>query len=90
MKSLSQTTQFARDVRRMWRRGKDPAKLKAVVETLARGGILDEKHRDHPLLGPWKRCRDCHIEPDWVLIYSVDAHSLRLERTGGHSDLFKR
>ena len=90
MKRLSQTAQFARDVRRMRRRGKDLEKLKVVVRTLALGERLDPKYRDHGLVGPWKHCRDCHIEPDWLLIYSADAYSLRLERTGTHGDLFKK
>lgn len=90
MKHISQTTQFVRDVRRMRRRGKDLEKLKHVVRTLATGSALDPKYRDHRLAGPWRHCRDCHIEPDWVLIYSADANSLRLERTGTHSDLFER
>ena len=90
MKQLSQTTQFARDVKRMRKRGKDLEKLKAIVKKLAKDESLDPKHRDHPLSGPWRDCRDCHIEPDWVLIYSTSPHKLRLERTGTHSDLFKR
>lgn len=90
MKKLSQTTQFAKDVKRMQKRGKDLEKLKAVVKKLAERDPLDAKHNDHPLIGPWKNCRDCHIEPDWVLIYHTDAHILRLERTGTHIDLFKK
>ncbi|MFH0778148.1 MAG: type II toxin-antitoxin system YafQ family toxin [Candidatus Eisenbacteria bacterium] len=90
MKRLSQTTQFARDVRRMRRRGKDLEKLTVVVRTLALGECLDPRYRDHQLVGTWTNCRNCHIEPDWVLIYFTDAHSLRLERTGTHSDLFKK
>ena len=90
MKTLSQTTQFAKDVKRMRKRGKDLEKLKAIVIALARGEPLAPKHRDHPLVGSWKNARDCHIEPDWVLIYTADKHSLRLERTGTHSDLFKK
>ncbi len=89
MKKLSQTKQFARDVKRMRKRGKDLEKLQAIVATLARGKSLDPKHRDHTLAGEWKNCRDCHIEPDWVLIYSADEKNLRLERAGTHSDLFK-
>jgi len=89
MNHLSQTRQFVRDVRRMWKREKELAKLKVVVERLARGESLDAKHRDHPLVGSWDSCRDCHIEPDWVLIYWTDADSLRLERTGSHGNLFR-
>lgn len=90
MKKLSQTTQFFRDVKRMRKCGKYIEKIKAVVKKLAKGKSLDPKHRDHSLIGPWKNCRDCHIEPDWVLIFSIDPHTLRLERTGTHSDLFKK
>ncbi|MGD1020398.1 MAG: type II toxin-antitoxin system YafQ family toxin [Verrucomicrobiia bacterium] len=89
MKSLSQTTRFVKDVKRMRKRGKDVAKLEAVVRKLAHGEVLEPKHRDHPLHGLWSDSRDCHIEPDWVLIYTADATSLRLERTGTHSDLFE-
>ena len=90
MKALSQTTQFVKDIKRMQKRGKDLAKLKSVVTTLAKGESLDPKHRDHPLVGSWKNARDCHVEADWVLIYTVEKHSLRLERTGTHSDLLKK
>ena len=89
MKKLSQTKQFVRDIKRMRRRGKDLEKLKAIVSQLAKSEPLDAKHRDHALAGAWKSCRDCHIEPDWVLIYSTDTNNIRLERTGSHSDLFQ-
>ncbi len=90
MKKLSQTTQFSKDIKRMKKRGKDLDKLKDVVEKLASGVSLEPRHRDHPLAGTWKNARDCHIEPDWLLIYTMDEQSLRLERTGTHSDLFTR
>jgi len=88
MKKVSQTKQFSRDVRRMRRRGKDLRKLQEVVKLLAEGIALPPGHRDHPLTGPWQPSRDCHIEADWILIYTADETSLRLERTGTHSDLF--
>ena len=88
MKQVSQTTQFARDLKRMRKRGKDLPKLMNVVRLLANGTALPPKFRDHPLAGPWQESRDCHIEPDCLLIYTSDAESLRLERTGTHSDLF--
>ncbi|HMP76799.1 MAG TPA: type II toxin-antitoxin system YafQ family toxin [Kiritimatiellia bacterium] len=56
---------------------------------LAHGRALGPRHRDHPLIGPWKGSRDCHLEPDWLLIYTSTDNELRLERTGTHSDLFK-
>jgi len=88
MKKVSQSTQFLRDVRKLRKRGKDLEKMKVVVHELAKGKPLDRKYYDHPLSGEWKNRRDCHIEPDWVLIYTINAISLRLERTGSHSDLF--
>ena len=90
MKKVSQTRQFSRDVNRMRKRGKDLEELQEIVKLLAEGTRLPANHRDHPLTGPWQLSRDCHIEADWVLIYTTDKDSLRLERTGTHSDLFKR
>ena len=90
MKQVSQTMQFSRDVNRMKKRGKDLKKLKEIVKLLAEDTPLPVKHRDHPLIGPWQLSRDCHIEADWILIYTADKDSLRLERTGTHSDLFKK
>ena len=90
MKQLSQTKQFLRDIKRMNKQGKSIGRLRAVVQQLAEGKPLDAKHHDHPLVGRWKNSRDCHIDPDWVLIYTSDATSLRLERTGTHSDLFRK
>ena len=90
MKHLSQTKQFSKDIKRMLKRGKDPGKLQQLVAQLANGQALDVKHRDHPLIGEWRGSRDCHIEPDWLLVYTADETTLRLERTGTHSDLFKK
>jgi len=89
MKELWQSTRFVKDVRRMAKRGKDISKLEQVVRQLAQGQALAPRHRDHALGGNWGGARDCHIEPDWVLIYTGDPQSLRLERTGTHSDLFE-
>ncbi len=90
MKRVSQTRQFSRDVKRLRKRGKDLYVLKEVVKLLAEGIALPASYRDHPLIGPWLPSRDCHIEADWILIYTVEKDSLRLERTGTHSDLFKK
>ena len=90
MKRLSQTTQFGKDIKLAKKRGKDLRKIQDVVLKLAEGRILDSRHRDHPLVGNWLGCRECHIEGDWLLIYTSDATSLRLERTGTHSDLFQK
>ena len=88
MKQVSQTRQFARDVKRMRKRGKKLNKLKIIVMKLAQGETLEPRHRDHALSNNWQNSRDCHIEPDWILIYTIDEKSLRLERTGTHGDLF--
>jgi mRNA interferase YafQ len=63
-------------------------KLRAVIVLLVEGTALPSRYQDHPLAGEWKSFRDCHIEPDWLLIYKIDGDDLRLVRTGTHSDLF--
>jgi len=90
MKQVSQTGQFSRDVRRLRKRGKDLNKLQEVVKLLAEGIPLPANYRDHPLVGYWQPSRNCHVEPDWILIYTADEELLRLGRTGTHSDLFKK
>jgi len=88
MKQLAQTRQFVKDIKRMVKRGKDLERLQTIVRQLAQGEILDSRHRDHALSGEWVGVRDCHIEPDWLLLYSSGDDWLRLERTGNHNDLF--
>ncbi len=90
MKKVSQTKQFFRDISRMRKRGKNLEKLQEVVKLLSEGTPLPPNYRDHPLIGQWQSSRDCHIETNWILIYTADKDSLRLERTGTHSDLFKK
>lgn len=80
--------QFQRDVKLAKKRGKDMLKLRAVIVLLVEGTALPSRYQDHPLAGEWKSFRDCHIEPDWLLIYKIDGDDLRLVRTGTHSDLF--
>jgi mRNA interferase YafQ len=89
MKPVVQTSQFKKDIKRMKKRGKDLEKLGNVVRLLAADEPLEEKHRDHALIGRWVGSRDCHVEPDWILIYRNESESLYLERSGSHSDLFK-
>ena len=89
MKQLFQTKQFAKDIKRMAKRGKDLEKLRIIVDKLIRDEVLAPRFHDHALSGEWIPARDCHIEPDWVLIYTNEKKSLRLERTGTHSDLFE-
>lgn len=89
MKSVAQTNSFLKDIKLMRKRGKDLAKVKRVVNLLASGQKLPAQYKDHPLVGTWKGARDCHVEPDWVLIYKIDENRLELVRTGTHSDLFE-
>ena len=86
--NLSQTAQFKKDMKRQLRQGKDQKKLITIVKILLAGRPLPTKHKDHPLKGAWRGRQDCHIEPDWILIYRITENELRLERTGTHSDLF--
>lgn len=86
--NVAQTKQFKKDVKRMRKRGKDLEKIKAVIDLLVAEEPLPAKNRDHKLGGNWVGRRDCHIEPDWILIYKLTEDELLLERTGTHSDLF--
>jgi mRNA interferase YafQ len=70
------------------KRDKDMGKLREAIMLLIEGSPLPPRFRDHSLGGNWKRYRDCHIEPDWLLIYRIDGDSLYLIRTGTHADLF--
>ncbi len=74
------------DVERQRKRGKDMAKLQAVIELLCHHRPLEPRHKDHPLAGEWEGYRDCHIEPDWLMIYLPEGGKLILARTGTHSD----
>jgi mRNA interferase YafQ len=90
VRAPSFTGQFKRDVKRAKKRGKDPAALQAVLEFLIDGEPLPPRYRDHTLGGNWVRHGECHIEPDWLLIYKLvdEGRGVRFERTGTHSDLF--
>ncbi len=79
---------FEKDVKRLKKGGKDMEKLRTMIDRLCSHGPLDPKHNDHPLSGRWKGLRDCHIEPDWLLIYRKKGGDLELVRTGSHSELF--
>ena len=90
MRSIRYTSQFKKDAKRIRKRGKDFTKLKVVIDRLAAGEELEPRFRDHALVGNFRGARDCHIEPDWLLIYQIDDDELILVRTGSHSDLFKK
>jgi mRNA interferase YafQ len=84
------TGQFKRDTRRMKKRGKDLSKLRVVMTAILDGRNLPEALRDHALKGSWRGRRECHVEPDWLLIYLLrGANEVVFERTGTHVDLFE-
>ena len=84
------TRQFEKDVERMKRRGKNLEKLKLIIRSLVAEEPLDPLHRDHKLIGSWQGRRECHIESDWLLIYKKEERRILFERTGPHSDLFRK
>lgn len=90
MYSIVYTTRMKRDAKLMQKRGKDMNKLVEVLRTLASGQKLPDKYRDHQLTGSLKDFRECHIEPDWLLMYQILDNELILTATatGTHSDLF--
>lgn len=84
------SSRFKKDMKLAQRRGCDLSLITAVIKTLANGESLAEQHRDHSLSGNYKGFRECHITPDWLLIYQIKENELLLllSRTGTHSDLF--
>ena len=87
---IKHTTQFKKDMKLVKKRHLDIELLKSIVEKLANGETLPEKYKDHALSGNWSGHRECHLNPDWLLIYRYedDILVLTLTRTGTHSDLF--
>lgn len=90
--TLKPTTQFKRDLKKAQKQNKNLDLLNKVLPQLADGIPLPEKNRDHALTGNYAGCRECHIQPDWLLIYEIaeDTLFLYLTRTGSHSELFER
>ena len=84
------TAGFKKDYKNLVKRKMDVSKVHEVIEMLASGNTLPGKYRDHALSGDYQGTRECHIRPDWLLIYSISNEKLILElmRTGSHSDLF--
>jgi mRNA interferase YafQ len=82
-------TRFERDVGRMRKRGEDMKKFMAVIEALCSRQPLAPAFKDHPLRGDWIGWRDCHVAPDWIIIYQATDSELVLARTGSHADLFE-
>lgn len=90
MLKIKYHSSFKKDYKRIVKRGYDTNKLTAVIELLAQEQELPPKYKDHNLTGDYKGFRECHIEPDWLLIYQITENELilSLTRTGTHSDLF--
>ena len=90
MYAVIYTAKMAKGVKRVIKRGKDISKLDTVIDLLSTGNPLPERYHDHALKGNWAGCRECHIEPDWLLVYEVyeDALVILATRTGTHSDIF--
>ena len=78
-----------KDFKRLQKRGSDMSRLRNVVASLAAGEKLDEQYHDHPLKGKFAGFRECHLAPDWLLVYLLTEDELALTRTGTHADLFR-
>jgi len=88
MKLVTRTNRFKKDIKKMKKRGKSFDVLKNVIQNLAEGEALDERFRDHKLIGDYVVTLERHLEPDWLLIYETHDDEIILIRTGSHSDLF--
>ena len=90
--SIERTAQFKKDFKLAERQGLDMDELKKIILILANGEVLPEEYKDHELKGDYKGHRECHIDPDWLLIYKITESVLVLSlvRTGTHSRLFKK
>jgi mRNA interferase YafQ len=85
----SYTKQFEKDWKRLQKKGKSKEKLKKVLGLLINEEQLPQTCKDHRLIGNFKGRRECHIEPDWLLIYKITESIIIFERTGSHADLFR-
>lgn len=88
MKTFRLTSAYKKDLKRIARRGYDLALLVNVLNAVGEDRQLPAARRDHPLKGEWKGWRECHVEPDWLLIYKATETEVLLARTGTHADLF--
>jgi mRNA interferase YafQ len=80
---------FQRDLKKAIKRGRDRGRLDTIIDLLRRGTPLPSSARPHKLSGEWRGYWECHIGPDWLLIYKVIGNSLRLARSGTHAELFE-
>lgn len=86
---IRQSNRFRRDIKRLLRQGMNLAKLESVIATIVAQEPLDVRFRDHALVGNWNGFRECHIQPDWLLVYRIEGNELQLARTGSHAELFE-
>lgn len=88
---IKPTSRFKKDVKLAIKQNKNLDEMYDIIDKLSKGEKLDKKHKDHSLEGKYKGCRECHISPDWLLVYEYveDVLVLVLNRVGSHSDLFK-
>ena len=86
---IKSTSKFKSDYKRANKQNRDISKLKEVIISLSNNETLEKKYRDHSLSGKLKKYRDCHVEPDWILIYQLTDNELNLIRLGSHAELFE-
>lgn len=89
MLKIDITKKFKKDLEKIKKQDKDISKLKNILSILQSNNVLPIKNKDHQLKGRLKEFRECHIEPDWLLMYKIENDILMLVRTGSHSDLFE-
>ena len=89
MRKLTLTAQFEKDVKRAKKRSFELSKLSEVIRLLGQGDLEDRQYRDHPLKGKYEGLRECHLSPDWLLIYHSSIEQVLLVRTGTHAALFR-
>lgn len=88
-KIINQSKQFKKDLKRISKQGKNLLELYEIVNKLVNNEFLDKKFKDHLLKGNYFKKRECHIAPDWLLIYQINKNELVLFRTGSHAELFR-
>jgi mRNA interferase YafQ len=92
MYKIRWSSRFKRDVKLCLKQGKNMELFKSIEQCLSQGLELPARNKDHALVGNWQGCRECHITPDWLLIYALDEDKQEIEyiRMGSHSSLFKK
>ena len=89
MRRITLTSQFENDVKRAKKRNYDMNKLSTIIQLLGQGDLEDRRYLDHTLKGKYDGLRECHLTPDWLLIYQSFTEHVILVRTGTHADLFR-